>query len=405
MTKKSDDTAGLPFYPDPRRCPFSPAPVDVAAREEPGLKKVRLWNDSAAWLVGRYEDVHAALLDRRLGSDVRIPGYPVNGPGMIQAQGGLFVRMDGPEHTRIRQMLMNELGPGPVSRLKPQLDRIVSEQIDRLLKLSPPVDFNREFSLAIPTSAICIILGIDYDERDVFQHAANTIVSDESTEAQLVEAVAVLHDFMYRIAESRLNQPRRADLVSRLVHDHVAKGNLTLNEVARIGWLLVVAGHETTTHAISLSVLGFLHFPEQREALLAGADTFRAVEEQLRFWTTTQTEPRRVALEDLELGGQQIKKGDGLIMALPAANRDPRHFADTGDPEKLDITREPRRQLAFGTGAHICIGQHLARLEMQAVFDQLFLRIPTLQLAVPIDKIRFHVARHQHGVYELPVTW
>jgi cytochrome P450 len=122
----------------------------------------------------------------------------------------------------------------------------------------------------------------------------------------------------------------------------------------------------------------------------------------LRYWTIVQTEPRRFAREDIEVGGQLIKAGEGIICSLAAANRDPAVFAA---PDELDITRTERRHMAFGHGVHQCLGQNLARVEMQAAFPRLFQRLPGLRLAVPEEELRFRDTHIVYGLHELPVTW
>lgn len=400
------ETRDLPLYPEPRQNPFMPAALDRSAQASPHrMRKVRIWDGSWAWLSGSYAALKQVSTDDvHFSADVRNPHYPTQGPAMRETQKNLFIRWDGAPHRSVRRILMKEFGPRPIVELRHEMERIVSHQIDELLKMEPPVDFNKAFSQAIPTAAICHIMGVRYEEKDVFQEAALAVVDDMSTEQQVIEAVQSIEIFIRDLVRKRRDEPREDNLISRLVHDYMLTGQISEDELVNIGWVVIVAGHETTTHGISLSTLGFLLWPDQREIMLRTRDFKRAVEEQLRFWTITQTEPRRVCTKDIEVDGQPIRAGEAIIFSLPACNHDPLHFTGAS-PDVLDVTRTPQHMVTFGIGHHACLGQGLAKLELEVVFEQLFERIPTLRLAVPFEELRFHEARHQHGLYRLPVAW
>jgi cytochrome P450 len=172
-----------------------------------------------------------------------------------------------------------------------------------------------------------------------------------------------------------------------------------------MGVLLLIAGHETTANMIALGTLALLEHPEQL-ALLRDTDDPKlvaaAVEELLRYLTIVHNGRRRAALADIEIGGQVIRAGEGMIMPNDLANRDPAAFAD---PDRLDLRRDARRHIAFGFGVHQCLGQPLARMELQLVYGTLYRRIPTLRLAAPVESLSFKHDGSVYGVYELPVTW
>jgi cytochrome P450 len=169
--------------------------------------------------------------------------------------------------------------------------------------------------------------------------------------------------------------------------------------------LLLVAGHETTANMIALGTLALFEHPDQLAAvrdtddpaLIAGA-----VEELLRYLSIAHSGRRRTALEDIEIDGQIIHAGDGIVLAGEAADRDEARFPD---PDGLDVTRNARGHLAFGFGVHACLGQPLARVELQVVYGTLYRRIPGLRLAVALQQIPFKHDSNIYGVYELPVTW
>jgi cytochrome P450 len=170
-----------------------------------------------------------------------------------------------------------------------------------------------------------------------------------------------------------------------------------------LGLSLLIAGHETTANMIGLSTLAFLRNPEQLAILRADpALAESAVEEMLRYLTIVQWGLLRYATEDIEYGAETIKAGEWLVAALASGNRDESVFPDAAD---IDVRRNPTAHLAFGFGAHQCIGQQLARVELQEVYTRLYRRIPTLRLAVPFEEIKFKDNALAYGVRSLPVTW
>jgi cytochrome P450 len=195
------------------------------------------------------------------------------------------------------------------------------------------------------------------------------------------------------------------DLLSRLVHEYVLTGELRRESAAMNGIILLNAGHETTANMIALATAALLENPDMA-ALIRDTDDpaviANAVEELLRYLTIVHSLVARVAKQDLEIGGRPIEAGGGLIMNLPAGNWDP---AFTEDPEILDLHRAARGHLAFGYGVHQCIGQTLARAELQIALPPLLRRLPGLRLAVPLEQIRFRNDMSIYGVHELPITW
>lgn len=194
------------------------------------------------------------------------------------------------------------------------------------------------------------------------------------------------------------------DLLSSLAA-RVNDGELTRARAASMGMLLLVAGHETTANMIALGTLALLENPAQLALLRDSEDpkfVAGAVEELLRYLTITHMGRRRVALEDIEHGGQTIRAGEGVVLAGEAGNWDPEVF---DAPDRLDLTRDARRHVAFGFGVHQCLGQPLARVELQVAYPTLLRRVPGLRLATSVDEVPFKHDGQVYGVYELPVTW
>jgi cytochrome P450 len=193
-------------------------------------------------------------------------------------------------------------------------------------------------------------------------------------------------------------------LVSDLA-ERVNAEELSVREAAQLATGVLIAGHETTANMISLSIAALLDHPDQR-ALLRDSDHPKmiatAVEELMRYLSIIQTGQRRIAIEDIEIGGETIRAGEGIILDVAPANWDARQFPD---PDRLDLRREDGPHVGFGYGRHQCVGQQLARMELQIVLPTLLRRIPTLQLAAPLEELPFKHDALAYGLYELPVTW
>ncbi|GAA3507696.1 hypothetical protein FHR32_004296 [Streptosporangium album] len=404
LNPAGEHPAGIPDYPMARAagCPFDPPPALRAKQEEGPLTKVRLWDGSTPWLVTRYAEQRALLADPRVSADVTRPGYPspapVNGSSKIS-----FILMDDPEHARLRRMVTAPFTIKRVESLRPAVQKIVDELIDDMLAGPKPVDLVEAFALPMPSLVICELLGVPYADHDFFQENSKTIIKRDATPEQRSAALGQLAGYLDNLLGEKLTNPGD-DMLSRLT-ERIKIGELSRQEAAQMGVLLLIAGHETTANMIALGTLALLEHPGQL-ALLRDTDDEKlvtsAVEELLRYLHITHNGRRRAALEDIEIAGQLIRAGDGLIMANDIGNRDPEAFPD---PDRLDIQRDARHHVAFGFGVHQCLGQPLARLELQIVYSTLYRRLPTLRLATDLEQIPFKHDGSVYGVYELPVTW
>lgn len=312
--------------------------------------------------------------------------------------------MDDPEHARLRRMVMAPFTVRRVETMRPAVQRIVDDLTDALLAGPTPVDLVPAFALPVPSLVICMLLGVPYADHDFFQRQSQTIINRDTTPEQRGAAMGALVGYLDGLVGDKLAGPSD-DLLSGLA-ERVRAGELTRPEAAQMGMLLLIAGHETTANMIALGTLALLENPDQLALLRDAADpavVAGAVEELLRYLNITHTGRRRTALTDIEYAGQIIRAGEGVIFPNDVANRDPGAFA--GDPDRLDLRRDSRRHIAFGYGVHQCLGQPLARLELQVVYGTLYRRIPTLRLAVDRARIPFKHDGSVYGVYELPVTW
>ncbi|WP_243793756.1 cytochrome P450 [Saccharopolyspora gloriosae] len=395
----------IPEYPMARAtgCPFDPPPALRPMQEGAPLAKVRLWDGSTPWLVTRYAEQRALLGDSRVSADITKPGYPSSAPVRPGGPGIGFILMDDPEHARLRRMVASPFTIKRTQALRPAVQRIVDDRIDAMLAGPKPADLVRDFALPVPSLVICELLGVPYSDHDFFQDNSKMLISLAIPPEERAAAHGRLESYLDDLVGEKLAAPGD-DLLSRL-GERVEAGEITRRDAAQMGVLLLLAGHETTANMIALGTLALLQHPEQLAALRDGDDPKRvasAVDELLRYLNITHNGRRRVALEDIEIAGQVIRAGDGLVVPNDIGNRDPAVF---DDPDRLDIERDARSHVAFGFGVHQCLGQGLARMELQVVYGTLYRRIPGLRLAAGLDDIPFKHDGAVYGVHELPVTW
>lgn len=311
--------------------------------------------------------------------------------------------MDDPEHNRLRRMVTAPFAMKRVEAMRPAVQRIADELIDTMLAGPAPADLVEVFALPLPSLVICGLLGVPYDDHAFFQENSAILINRDVTFDDRMAAHEKLIGYLDGLMAQKMAHPAD-DLLSGLV-SRIEAGELPRLEAARMGVLLLLAGHETTANMISLGTLALLQHPDQLAVLRDTDDPkviANAAEELLRYLTIVHSGIRRIAKEDIEMGGLTIRAGDGIVFDLHAANWDTEAFPEA---ERLDLGRPARQHQAFGYGPHQCLGQTLARLELQVVYGTLCRRIPTLRLAVPVDQLPFHHTGTTYGVRCLPVTW
>jgi cytochrome P450 len=388
-------------------CPFAPPPDVMALAEERPLSRVRIWDGSTPWLITGYEQVRELFSDSRVSVDDRVPGFPHWNEGMLSTvhkRPRSVFTADGDEHTRFRRMLSKPFTFRRVEGLRPTIQQLTDEHIDTMLAGPQPADVVSAIALPVPSLVISQMLGVPYEDAEMFQHHANVGLARYAAAEDTMKGAMSLHKYLAQLVEAKMENPAE-DAVSDLA-ERVTTGELSVKEAAQLGTGLLIAGHETTANMIGLGVLALLLNPSQA-AIVRNADDPKvlanAVEELLRYLSIIQNGQRRVALEDIHIAGETIRANDGIIIDLAPANWDADAFTE---PDRLYLHRSGAdRNVAFGYGRHQCVGQQLARAELQIVYQTLFRRIPTMALAVPIEKIPFKHDRLAFGVYELPVTW
>ena len=398
----------IPSYPMARAegCPLDPPPDLSALRSKGPLTRVRLWDGSTPWLVTRHAEQRALLADRRVSADSTRDGYPHQSPGMRARRNSSrsFISMDDPEHARLRRMVTGAFTMRRIEGMRAGIQRIVDELIDQMLAGPAPADLVQAFALPVPSLVICQLLGVPYADHDFFQRTSRTLINRYTPAETAQEAQDELLGYLSRLIELKLADPGD-DLLSRVAAERVATGEMSRRELASMGVLLLIAGHETTANMIALGTYALLTHPDQLAAVRDSDDPqliVRTVEELLRYLSIVHSGRRRVALEDIEIAGTVIRAGEGIVLPNDIANREAAVFPD---PDEFDVHRDARRHMAFGFGVHQCLGQPLARVELQVVYGTLYRRVPTLSLAADPAQIPFKHDGVVYGVYELPVTW
>jgi cytochrome P450 len=388
--------------PVERPTPFDPPQEYRKLREDQPVSRLAMPDGSLGWLVTSYEHVRFVMADGRFSSrpeTMTDPMRVVPPDQKFEVPKGLFISMDPPDHGRYRKLLTGQFTVRRMRALEPRIHQMVVEHLDAMQAAGDSADLVAEFALPIPSLVICELLGVPYEDREEFQHRSHRLLRVDLPIDEIRTAAEGIRVFMSRLVERKRVEPGD-DMLSGLFE---ADPTLTDDEVAEMGLLLLIAGHETTVNMLGLGTFLLLQNPDQlaklREepSLLGGA-----VEELLRYLSVVQFGTRRGVIEDVEVGGQQFRKGETVICSLAAANRDPARF---DNPEILDITRTHSTHIAFGHGIHQCLGQQLSRVEMQIAFRELFDRFPNLRLAVEPDEVKLRKMSVVYGADSLPVAW
>lgn len=404
MSDMTTDPVSVPVTMPTGRVDFFDPPAEFRElREQSPLRRLAYPDGHLGWLVTSHALARAVLADRRFSSRAELRRSPIPRPGMDAIYGhpappGYFLAMDPPEHTRFRRALTAHFTVRRMAALEAHIERMFSERLDAMAAMGSPADLVEQFALPVPSLVICELLGVPDADRAEFQRNAIVHLSLSSTAEESSAALKAIVGYVAELTRQKRQAPDDA-LLSHLA----TTTDLSDDELAGVGLLLLLGGHETTTNMLALGTFALLRNPAQLRTLLDDPGRIpAAVEELLRFLSIVQFSIVRTATEDVELGGRTVSAGETVTVSLPAGNRDPQRYPR---PDELDITREATGHLAFGHGVHQCIGQQLSRVEMRVGFAALLARFPDIRLAVPADEVVLGYELSIYGVHRMPVAW
>lgn len=399
----------------PGRCPFpfarsagplSPPPEygEMLSTGQP--QRVTLWNGDTAWAFTRWQDVREVLANPNFSAVPSTPGYPTLSPARASALESYqsFITMDPPDHGAYRRMITKEFTHKRMQDLRPRVQQVLDDLLDGMERAGSPADLVEHLAGPLPSIVISMMLGVPakyHRDMEAFGAQKNDITADPKVPAEAARKMGLVID---EILTQREKDPGQGgDLLSRLVIDQINPGHLSHRDAVNMVALLYLAGHETTTNQITLGTLTLLRNPDQLARLSGGPQVLsRAVDEMLRFNSIVQYNSARVATADVEIGGHPVRKGEGVYALITAANHDPAAFPE---PACFDIERDASNHMAFSFGIHQCLGQSLARMELEVVFGTLFRRFPNLHVAVPFEELEFKNEQLVHGLRRLPMAW
>ncbi|EEU33536.1 uncharacterized protein NECHADRAFT_89386 [Fusarium vanettenii 77-13-4] len=412
--------ASDPHFPFARQNGAEPAPEFQQRLTSCPVARVELWDKSHPWLVVKHKDVREVLTDPRLSKNRQKEGFPEMSAGGKAAAKNCptFVDMDPPDHMHQsnaqahpapRQMVAAFFTPEYVEQRKPWIKGVVQHYLNEFInarKGQNSIDLVEHFALRVPSHIIYDILGVPLRDVDYLTKCNATRTNGSATASAAQDANTELLDYFAKLIDKKIESPEPSnDVISSLVANQLANGQLDKKDVVQISFLLLVAGNLTMINMIALGVITLLDHPDQLDALIRDPSLSKPfVEELCRFHTASSFATRRVAKVDVKIRGQEVKAGEGIIASNQAANRDPDVFSD---PNVFDMFRKrgSEEALGFGWGDHRCIAESLARAELEAVFSTLFQTLPTLKLAIPNSEIKWTPPIKDIGVSELPVTW
>jgi pimeloyl-[acyl-carrier protein] synthase len=372
--------------------------------------------DIDAWVFTRYTDVAAALADPRLlrgstpeqefafSAELSARGEEELAP-LHQLLAQMMLFSDPPKHTRLRALAHKAFMPRVVEALRPHIQSVVDDALDAV-QPNGRMDVIGDLAGPLPEIIIGELLGLPPEDRARFTRWSSDIIAfaarTDDTEEPVRLALTSMHEALdyFRARAAQLRDHPRDDLFSALVAAEEQGDRLSTEELLANAILLLMNGHETTTNMIGNGLLALLHHPDQMQRLRDDpALIVDAVEEMLRYDASVQLRGLGVA-RDFVLGGQQLRAGQAVMLALGGANRDPAQFVY---PDRFDISRPERRHLALGHGIHFCIGAALARAEIQIAIGTVLRRMPTLQLTT--EALKWRTSSIFRGVTALPVAF
>ena len=340
------------------------------------------------WVVTRYGDIQTISRDQKTFSSERELVTVRNMGEETKARLRLWmINQDSPHHTRLRKLVNAGFTPRMIRRMDAHIRDLAREVIDRVAHKGE-CDFVAEIASELPLLVIAELVGCPPEDRAQLLTWSNELIGFEDPEVGGLESSQGVLEQMFAYADALAKKRRaepREDLASALVHAEVDGEKLDDLGFAMFFILLILAGNETTRNALSGGMLAFSEHPEEKRKVVERPELLTSATEEILRFVSPVIYMRRTATRDTEIAGQAIAENEGVLMCYPAANRDPRAFAE---PERFDVSRDPNPQIAFGYGPHFCMGANLARAEIRAMFDEIFRRLPDIEVAGPVRRLR-----------------
>ena len=389
--------------------PFSEAqglvldPEYARLRDSGELARVTMPYGGDAWLATSYEDIKTVLSDPRFSRAATLGRDVPRAIPLINYDSNILT-MDPPDHSRLRKLVARAFTQRRIEQLRPRAQQVVDELLDRLIEQGPPADLVEGLALPLPITMICELLGVPFQDRDRFRAWSDTALSlTAHTPEEIEHARDSLRAYLSDLIGAHRANPSD-DLLSELIVARDEHDRLTEEELVTFGITLLVAGHETTANQTGNFLYTLLSRPELLAELHADPSLLnQAIEELLRMTPLGNVAASpRIALEDVVLSGTLVRAGEAVMTQTAAANRDKSVF-DHAD--EIDFHREQNPHIAFGHGAHHCLGAQLARLELQIAVGTVLRRMPGIRFAVPVEEVRFKRGRLVRGLQSLPVSW
>ncbi|GHE76498.1 cytochrome P450 [Streptomyces spiralis] len=389
-------------FPQDRTCPYHPPAGYDPVRATRPLARVTLYDGRPAWLVTGHTLARELLTDPRLSTDRNRDGFPMTTPrfAAVKDRRTALLGVDDPEHHTQRRMMIPSFTLRRATELRPRIQRTVDELLDAMIAQGPPAELVGAFALPVPSMVICALLGVPYADHEFFEEQSRRLLRGQDAE-ETQDARNRLEEYLGDLIDRKRKNPGDG-VLDDLVQQQRREGRPDREELLAMAVILLVAGHETTANMISLGTYTLLQHPERLAELRADPALLPAAVEELMRLLSIADGLLRVATEDIEAAGTTIRAGDGVVFSTSVINRDQDVYAA---PDTLDFHRPARHHIAFGFGIHQCLGQNLARTELEIALGSLVRRLPTLRLAAPPEEIPFKPGDTIQGMLELPVSW
>ncbi|MEV4071813.1 cytochrome P450 [Nonomuraea fuscirosea] len=399
---------GAPEYPFRNPTALEPPPEWAELRQGCPVAPIRLASGDEALLLTRYDDVRQVLSDprftRRLDAEDAARVTANESGGVFGGALSGASTMSGENHRAWRQLVGRAFTAKRVTAMQPRIQAMTERLVDRMVAEGQPADLVSSVGFPLPVWAICDLLGVPDSDRDRFAYWSDTMLSmTRFTQEEIDAAQAEFDAYLMALVAAKRAEPGD-DLISELLAMvEGLDGRLTEQLLMGTAKGLLVAGHETTANMIGKMMSMLLADPARWQALLADRALIRpAVEESLRFDANPGFGMPRYLSEEVEVGGERLPGGTTVICSMAAANRDERQFERAAE---MLLDRSPNPHVAFGVGPHSCLGQALARTELQTVLKVLLDRLPTLEPAVPATALRRREGLIVGGLEQVQVRW